>query len=114
MHRDPVCLAFLEDMFITNSVDKRIELKMDVDIAAKKVLKKHRKSIDDRKSLKNKDEIDIFTSKHIYGATKITRYAKEWIKEGKINVSPGGPKKVMIRSIRPNVEHIIPLDSDRM
>lgn len=51
MHADHTCLAFLEEMFITKSVDKRIELKIDVDNAAKQVLKKHRKSIDDRKPL---------------------------------------------------------------
>lgn len=84
MHRDEQCLAVFSKMFVTTNVDEKVELKIDVTKAAKNVLKKHKNSMDARMSLDRHNDVDLYTSKHMFSALKVMWQWRKWIHEGKL------------------------------
>jgi len=66
-------------------VDKRVELKIDLDNAAKAVAKKYTTTMDYHSGEGiSPDKLEIYTSKHMYNAEKIVYY---WRRRKERNIS---------------------------
>ena len=76
MLQDEQCMALFSHMFVTTAVDDRVELKIDVNNAAKAVLKKFSTTMDSRPSIDNHEDIEIYTSKYYFNVLKVVSHWK--------------------------------------